>query len=464
MRFIFLIMSIIYFGYISAISLSIPSNYKNKLSVLIMDNSNGKILYSLKADQPRLIASNMKLFTTAIGLQQLKPDFRWHTQLFYSGIIENGVLDGNLYLKGGADPTLDDRAIYQIFSELKRLKIKQINGDIIFDESIFTTKPSFSMLENIAYDPDTVLPNGIIINNNLAQFKFNIEHNKVFLSTNLYKYRIENHLSISSDIQECNNLLKIIQVNIKKPINNPEIQPQNIIELKGKISPKCNDSTLALNLLSNFEYNSMIINRTLADFSINLQGKFILAKTPETAKLIIDFTSDSLEEILIRMNRFSDNLIAETILLSLGLFNNKVEDTFKVSAAIFNKFIEKNKLSNDKFKLENGAGLSRYEYFSAKNIADLLYLIAHSPLQANFEATLSEPGLEGTLQDRLLDYRKVLHAKTGMLNDVRALSGYFYTSKHKYIISIIANNLNAQNLDETKSFDSLINNLLYQIK
>lgn len=464
MRFIFLIISIICFGNISAISLSIPSNYKNKISILIMDNSTGKILYSHEIDKPRLIASNMKLFTTALGLQQLKPDFRWHTELFYSGVIENGVLNGNLFLKGGGDPTLDDKAIYQIFSELKRLKIKQINGDIIFDESIFTTKPSFSMLENIAYDPDTVLPNGIIINNNLAQFKFNIEHNKVFLSTNLYKYPIENHLSVSSDIPECNNLLKIIQVNIKKPINASEIEPQNIIELKGKIPPKCNDSTLALNLLPNFEYNSMIINRVLADFSINLQGKFILAKTPETAKLIIDFTSDSLEEILIRMNRFSDNLMAETILLSLGSFDNKVTDNFKVSATIFNKFIEKNQLGNKKFKLENGAGLSRHEYFSAKNIADLLHLIAHSPLQANFEATLSEPALEGTLQDRLLNFKRVLHAKTGMLNDVRALSGYFYTPKNKYIISIIANDLDGQNLDETKNFDSLINNLLTQIK
>ncbi len=57
-----------------------------------------------------------------------------------------------------------------------------------------------------------------------------------------------------------------------------------------------------------------------------------------------------------------------------------------------------------------------------------------------------------------------MHAKTGMLNDVRALSGYFYTPKNKYIISIIANDLDGQNLDETKNFDSLINNLLIQIK
>ncbi len=468
MRFIFLIINLIYFNNIWAVSLSFPKGYEHKISALIIDNSNGKTLYFHQPDKPKLIASNMKLFTTAVGLLKLKPDFRWHTKLFYTGLIKNGTLIGNLYLKGGGDPTLDDKAIYQIFSALKRLGIKQINGNIIFDETIFTTKPSFSMLETTAYDPDTVLPNGIIINNNLVQFDFNIKNNNIYLSSNLYQYKIDNYLSINSNLQECGDLSKSVQVIIKKSNIQQkdafENSLQDSVELKGEIAKACNNATLALNLLPNFNYNTMIINRTLADFSINFQGKYIIDKTPVKAKIITNYNSDSLFEVLIRMNRSSDNLIAETVLLSLSI-NNSNSDSFKTSATIFKNFINKNHLNNPNFKLENGAGLSRNEYFSARNIANLLYITAHSPIQPYFEATLPEPGLEGTLNNRLLQFSGVLHAKTGFLNDVLALSGYFYApNKHKYIISIIANDINSKNLEQRKTFDNFINNLLSQLK
>src|SRR3990167_8807718 len=90
-----------------ALNVAIPSDYQDKISAVVINAQTGKTVYSYNNHIPRLVASNVKLVTTLAALNQLHADFHWHTKLSYSGTITaDGVLDGNIYLVGGGDPTL----------------------------------------------------------------------------------------------------------------------------------------------------------------------------------------------------------------------------------------------------------------------------------------------------------------------------------------------------------------------
>jgi serine-type D-Ala-D-Ala carboxypeptidase/endopeptidase (penicillin-binding protein 4) len=418
-----------------ALNVVIPTALKSKISVNIVNSNNGKTVYSYQADTPRLIASNVKLFTALFGLESLKADFHWKTKLFYTGNIESGTLNGNIYLNGSGDPTLDDKALYNLFGQLKNLGIKKIEGNVVFDNSIFNTKPTYSMLEYTDYDVDTVVPNGVIINGNIVKFTLLTNNDQVRLKSNLYRYKINNHLTLDPDSDAA----------CVEPTRNIELDLDDAnkkITLSGQISSLCNNQTITYNLLSPFMYNKMVLNKIFNRRGITVNGSYLDETTPDGATLIGEQTSVSLEQALISMNNFSNNLIAETVLLSSAAYKTKNTDSYANSGKLFNNFLAKYQLTNPKFKLENGAGLSRHEYFTAKNVTHLLSVANKSALSKQFEATLPSPGRAGTLRQSFPKLRGKLYAKTGTLNDVSAYSGYLYAKDgKKYIIVLIANDV-----------------------
>ena len=428
------------FGYTACLALNvvIPAELKSKLSVNIVNSNNGNTIYSYQADTPRLVASNVKLFTALFGLENLRADFHWQTQLFYTGNIDNGILNGDLYLKGGGDPTLDDKALYKLFGQLKRLGIKKIKGNVIFDNSIFNTKPTYSMIEYTDYDVDTVIPNGVIINGNIVQFTILINKQQVQLRNNLYQYKVNNNLKIDpkSDAP-CIEPYKNIKLTLESS--------SQTVTLSGSISKLCKNKTILYNLLPPLMYNKMVLTKIFKNFGINVNGSYLDGTTPDGAPLIGEHNSTSLEQALINMNRFSNNLIAQTVILSVGAYKTKNADSFADSSNQFGKFLAKYEMNNPKFLLENGAGLSRHEYFTAKNVTRLLDVANKSNFSTQFEATLPSPGRAGTLRQSFPKLRNRLYAKTGTLNDVSSYSGYLYAKNgNKYIVVLIANDITPQ--------------------
>ena len=464
-KVLLLALALFYYNAGFALSMQIPVAYTDKISALIINAQTGKVVYSHDADRPRLVASNMKLVTTAVALDKLQPNFHWHTQLAYTGRIESKVLiaddlpanknlNGNLYLIGGGDPTLDDNALKQILSQLKRLKVNVINGDIIIDNSIFNSKPVYSMLKEEHYDSDTVLPEGLIINGNLTRFQLDISNDKVSIENNLYQYNIINKLNLDKSITSCDHLYDQVDSNLK----------DKTITLSGNISPQCDGKILSYNMLDNKEYTAMAIRRALNSLSIKYTGEFVYAKAPQEINLIYDYSSPSLANILTKMNQYSINLSAETILLSLGAYTTNNSNTYEQGKQVYLKYMQTNNLLNPKFKLENGAGLSRDEYMTATSLSHLLWITAHSPLYKNVQATLPVAGENGTLKYRFVNFSKQVHFKTGTLNDTSSYAGYFYAKNgSKYIVVVTANDIDTNDKEQMLQFDSWINSLLSKL-
>lgn len=433
-----------------ALSVSIPDTLKSNVSISILDADTADIIYKYNDNIPRLIASNVKLFTTVFGLMYLGADFHWQTQLRYTGEIHNHILYGNVYITGGGDPTLDTAEVYNIISRLKHFGINVVKGNIVLDSSLFNNQPTYSMLQSNQYDADKILPSGLMINGNRAKFTIHINGDTVDISHNLYNIKIINQLKLESANTVCDLS------------NTAMIFNNNIATLDGSVSSSCDNVNDDFSLLSHFEYNKMILTQVFMDFNIKINGKFENSITPKAAKLIYSHNSQSLAHIIYDMNKFSDNLFAETIISSVGAYKTANLRTFNDGGKIYYTFLQNNDFLNSKFKLENGAGLSRYEYFTANALAHLLYIANNSSITTLLEASLPIASQEGTLDNKFIDFSGRLKAKTGSLNDTRAYSGYFYSKNaQKYIVVFIADNL--ENSQQKTSFINLITQTLKQL-
>ena len=435
-----------------ALTLPIPQQLHNRMSVMVLNNQTGKAVFSHSENTPRLVASNMKLITAAVALRELHGDFRWHTKLFYSGTVDGSTLNGNLYLLGGGDPTMDDRALNEIFSQLQKIGIHKIKGDLVLDTSIFNSLTTYSMLKEENYDVDTVLPAGIIVDGNISRFTIHVNNRKVSLDNNLYGYEIKNNLRVNANQSICGDLTNQLQMQDKT------------ITFNGTISPQCNGLVLELNLVNNPDYTRMALKRSLDSLSIKLNGNIRYANAPDKANLVYDYSSQSLQDALVYMNHYSVNLIAETILLSLGAYIGSNDDTYADGKKIYTKYMEQEHLLNPKFILQNGAGLSRTEYISAAAMGRLLLHEAHSADKQNFEATLPRSGLDGSLKYSFTSFGNRVMFKTGTLNDTRAYSGYFY-NRHgtQYTVVAVANDINTNDPTAMKIFNGWVNKLLAQL-
>lgn len=442
------LISLLFFSASFGLDLTIPKNLKSSLGISISDANSGQSIYEYNATAPKLIASNVKLFTTFFGLNYLGPDFHWHTQLKYSGYIHDHVLDGNLYIQGGGDPSLDSQAMYKIISILKQLDINKINGNIILDNSIFNSNPTYSMLQSNQYDADKILPSGLIIDGNRTKFTINITGDKISIKSNLTNIKIISKLSFESDNEYC-SLDDTTTLNFN----------ENTAIFQGKVGSKCNNISSDYYTFDNFNYNKIVLGKIFKNFSLLINGRFESGITPNNAKLIYDYTSQSLEHMLIDMNKYSINLYAMTIISSVGAYKTSNKATFIDGARLYYKFLKDQELLNPSFKLENGAGLSRTEYFNAEQVSDLLDNVAHSPLGVYLEASLPNAAGDGTLRNKFLQFTDRLRAKTGTLNDTRSYCGYFYSlNGHKYSVVIIADNL--KTIQQKEELNKFINQLL----
>jgi D-alanyl-D-alanine carboxypeptidase/D-alanyl-D-alanine-endopeptidase (penicillin-binding protein 4) len=186
-----------------------------------------------------------------------------------------------------------------------------------------------------------------------------------------------------------------------------------------------------------------VLQQILRQQKIHLNGQIIAGKTSPQNKVLATIKSPPLKQLLITMNKDSNNLYAKTMFLSLGAYKTSNANTYSNSQNVYQTTL-KAIIKSNALVPENGAGLSRTERLSPEQMTDLLYALYHSPESNIFMQSLPSPSDSGTLQNEYPQFKQQLFAKTGSLNDVKAYSGYFISkNNHTYIISIIANGINA---------------------
>lgn len=367
-------------------------------------------------------ASTMKLVTTYAALEMLGPTHQWKTEFYTDGTLNNGILQGNLYLKGGGDPKLNMEKLWLLMRDLRANGVQQVTGDLVLDRSFFEQPqlPVFNDDGNDKNKPFLVKPDSLMVNLKALRFIARNDAGKVLISVEppIASIRIDNQVKAVNS-KQCAGDVRY----------NPVTQADGsvLVTVSGQLADGCNSQTY-LSLLDHATYTAGAVRAIWKELGGSIQGQDRQAGVPKNAKLLARAYSPDLAEIIRDINKYSNNTMAQQLFLSLGAqFRNDADgDDAKAAQRVIRQWLAKKGITAPHLVMENGSGLSRAERVSAREMAQMLQAAWKSPYAAEFISSLPIAGKDGTMRKRLKTtaMNGQAHIKTGTLNTVRAISGF----------------------------------------
>lgn len=382
-------------------------------------------------------ASNMKVITTAAALKYLGMDFNFETRLCYDGEIEGSELKGNLYVKGGGDPDFQTSDLDDFVADVKKLGIKKINGsligDVSFKDSLFWG--SGWMWDD---DPSTDAPylSALNINSNCITIIVTInEQGKIDITS-----EPETHY-----VKPISFLRETSTPKERITITRDYINRTNDILVKGEYEKsKALRIITPLNVYKPEFYFLQLLKEKFANEEIEIVDGLNISKLPAGAKEISKIER-SFGEVIVNLNKTSDNLSAEMTLLAMGQRYSEGPASAKKGLKMIDSLIIECGFNPRNYRIEDGSGVSHYTLVSVELLTGILkYMYYEQPeLQKVLEESFPNAGIDGTLKSRMKGTlaESNLRAKTGTLSGVSCLTGYV-TGKggDKYAFSIMIQN------------------------
>ena len=395
----------------------------NALSVVMLPlNSNAAATF-VNADVSVNPASTMKLVTTYAALELLGPNHQWKTEFYADGPIENGTLNGNLYLKGGGDPKLNMEKLWLLLRDLRVNGVQTVTGDLVLDRSHFV-QPSLPVFDDDGNDknkPFLVGPDSLLVNLKALRFIARNDGGNVSVVAEppIASIRIDNRIQ-SLPKAKCPGWPDIRY----NPIE--EADGVNVV-VTGQLPVGCSGQTY-LALLDHQRYTAGAVRAIWKELGGSILGEDRVSRVPDSAKMVARAYSPDLVEIIRDINKYSNNTMARQLFLSLGAeFRNEADgDDSKAAQRVIRQWLAKKGLISPHLVIENGSGLSRAERVSARELASLLQAAWQSPYAAEFVSSMPLAAVDGTMRKRLHNTGVAgkAHIKTGTLNTVRAIAGY----------------------------------------
>ena len=395
-------------------------------------------LISVNAKQSMSPASTMKLLTTYAGLELLGPSHSWKTEAYLDGKLEQDVLHGDLILKGYGDPKLTLEKLWLWLHELRSRGLREIRGDLVLDRSVFQLAPHDpAEFDNEPMRPYNTGPDALLLNFNSVRLRFIPEGEKIKIISmpELAGIRLDNRVTVATTQGNCNDWNDALSMQLKS----------DTLLVQGVFPAQCGERERHVSLLPHPSYLYAVFRVLWQEMGGLLQGTLREGTVPDSAILFATHHSASLAELIRDINKFSNNVMARQLFLSLG-GTAEIPANFTHSELTIRNWLTQKKLHFPELILENGAGLSRRERISPRSLALLLRSAQRSPLSMEFEASLPIVGVDGTFKKRLTDSEAANHAhlKTGSLEGVQAVAGYVQSRSGKqWILVFLINHPNA---------------------
>lgn len=407
---------------------------------LVVQELGGPRMVALNAKEPRNPASVMKLVTTWAALSELGPNYVWRTEFMTAPGARpdaRGVLAGPLYLRAGGDPQFLMQDLWALLRELRLRGVKQIN-DLIIDRSIFgqvaIDPGAFDGAPDRAYNAS---PDALMVGFGAQRLLFTPDpaaHKWVpLIDPPLPGLKLEGSVEWS-DIR-CPGPPVVT--------TEPLITQQGVtIRLGGKVAGSCGEFSLYRLALSQPEYATEIFRLLWKELGGTFKGQVKSGMVPADAVVLASHDSPTLAEVIRQINKRSNNVMARTLLLTLGAERGRRPATVTSSEAVAKGALVKQGLDMPELIIDNGAGLSRDARVSADSLASMLTVAWNSPLMPEYISSFAIAGVDGTVRRRLKGdgTQGMAHLKTGSLRDVRAIAGYVLgASGKRYVVVSIVN-------------------------
>ena len=431
---------------------AILQKYKPKgthVGISIFSVSRNKSLYKSNSHKQFVVASNMKLFTTATALVYLGADFEYKTEIFYRGDISaDGKLDGDIIIKGSGDPNISGRffegnvtAVPAYWADkIREHGIHVINGDIIADDSIFDREFVHSNWPKDQLSEWYCAPvSGLSFNDNCIDIIMKPNSNPGGLASVA--------IEPGTSYVKVNNKCKTTTLKSKHAYSLYRKPFTNQINIKGNFWSKAQPSKEWITITNPPLYMATVFKEILEGKNVRVMGEArVIDETDFNTRdrlNILVLTTSSLRQSITVANKRSQGFYAEQILKTLGATINN-EGSFSGGLDVIKDFLTKLGIPENRYQLDDGSGLSKKNKLTPDTITTLLNYMYNHKSAGIFLKSLPISGTDGTLKKRLKEepYKSRVRAKTGYVYGTRTLSGYVKTLNEEIIaFSILVNKI-----------------------
>ena len=408
-------------------------------------------------------ASVMKLVTTYAALDLLGPAYTWRTPVYVQGPVREGTLHGNVYIRGGGDPKLVVERLWLLLRRVQGLGIRRISGDIVLDSSAFEAPGD----DPASFDGEPLRPYNVGADALLINFKSVImtfvpvpssRSALVQYEPALQGVQTQARVPLSgTDAGGCGDYRAALKADFSDPLR---------IRFAGTFPAACPEKTWSVAYADPPSYNRRAVGAMWHEIGGELGGSVREGHLPAPgaaatpAEWVFELSSAPLSELIRDINKYSNNVMAQQLFLSLSLGTDRGEDASasagappsqparaasgEASREALRRWWRERFGDADVPVLDNGSGLSRNSRISAQALARLLQHAYRSAWMPELMASLPIAGLDGTLKRRRVNARGSAHLKSGSLRDVAAVAGYVHAaSGRRYCLVAIINHSNA---------------------
>ncbi|HET7108208.1 MAG TPA: D-alanyl-D-alanine carboxypeptidase/D-alanyl-D-alanine-endopeptidase [Candidatus Acidoferrum sp.] len=444
---------------------------KGEWGLLVVDAESGATLYEKNANDYFLPASNMKLLTTALALDTLGPEYKFRTTVETNGTLaRNGRLSGDLILVGRGDPNLSNRkfpfenkeefdgppekVLAELADAIAARGVKRITGDVVGDDSYFPREryPDGWEIDDMVWEYGAAI-SAIVVDDNTVKL--------TLTPAEKAGGRVAAVVEPATREFIVKNEVTTIGAKEKPDLRLTREPGGDTVAVTGVMPAGSSPRKLVLAIQEPALHAANLLAQLLRDRGIKIGGKVRAVHEPDPGeakrKVLAEHLSIPLKDSVKLVNKISQNLHTEVLLRVAARQQGRwatPEDLQKFPEA----FYAKAGIPLGDVVQTDGSGLSRHDLVTPRAFVALLAYAKKQPWFPEFLDSLPIAGADGTLNERMKDppLAGKIHAKTGSVTHVRALSGYAETpGGRKLIFSLLSNNQGAKGHEVHSAMDGI---------
>lgn len=396
------------------------------LAFTVLRASDGSVVAAHNRERPMQPASTLKLLTSLVALDTLGPAFRGRSQLLASGELQRGVLHGDLVLRGEADVDLDAQALERMLQAARVQGVREIRGDVLLDRTYFAPArtdegiPPFDATPEFRYN---FIPDALSLNMSLVHLEIASDARTARVAWSPDLEGVSVAASFELVDRDCDDwedgwMIPEVATGARGAV---------VIRLRGEFPRDCHAST-DIHVLERNAFAERLFRATWKRLGGTLHGRVREGAAPGGARLLAQHRSRPLSDLLIDIDKHSDNPITRVIYLAIGAASTRGSGLPTAARAELEvrAWLARNAIEGEDLVLENGSGLSRMERIRPAQLAAALRAALQSEWAPEFMASLPVAGVDGGLTTRLRGSvaERRSRLKTGTLRDTSALAGY----------------------------------------
>ena len=324
------------------------------LSVMVQNVETGDVLLDYQAHVPRNPASTMKLLTTYASLDTLTPGHLWNTKVYTFGDIDaNGVLHGDLAIRGGGDPFFVEETLWKMLMELRRRGLRSITGDLLLDNSLF----DLDREDPAAFDGEplrayNVAPDALLFNLKVVRFWFEPDADsrsvKVSSLPRLPNLEIVNDLKLVPG--RCRGYMRGIEI---------DAEPNgNRVRFHGRFPDGCRRYSFGRTLLDHDSYAYGLFRSLWESLGGTLEGGYRRVVVDDSQKPLMSWQSRSYGELIRLINKHSNNVMTRQVFLTLGSHYFGEPASLTKARDAVRVWLDEQRIDFDSLVIDNGERLA----------------------------------------------------------------------------------------------------------